>query len=73
MAAQAGLSLTWLETPEDTFSHDEAQLYFVQTDFNLTDIYKLIKYTINLRIKCMIQVYKLHVFHSQPHAYLKLL
>ena len=24
---QAGLSLTWSETPEDTFSHDEAQLY----------------------------------------------
>ena len=24
VAAQAGLSLTWLETPEDTFSHDEA-------------------------------------------------
>ena len=24
---QAGLSLTWSETPEDTFSHDEAQVY----------------------------------------------
>ena len=23
---QASLSLTWSETPEDTFSHDEAQL-----------------------------------------------
>ena len=26
VAAQAGLSLTWSETPEDTFSHDEAHL-----------------------------------------------
>ena len=24
VVAQAGLSLTWSETPEDTFSHDEA-------------------------------------------------
>ena len=23
---QASLSLTWSETPEDTFSHDEAQV-----------------------------------------------
>ena len=28
VAEQAGLSLTWSETPEDTFSHDEAQIYF---------------------------------------------
>ena len=27
VAEQASLSLTWLETPEDTFSHDVAQLY----------------------------------------------
>ena len=26
VAKQAGLSLTWSKTPEDTFSHDEAQL-----------------------------------------------
>ena len=26
-AEQAGLSLTWLQTPEDTFSHEVAQLY----------------------------------------------
>ena len=26
VAEQAGLSLTWSETPKDTFSHDEAQL-----------------------------------------------
>ena len=25
---QAGLSLTWSETPEDTFSHDEADVYY---------------------------------------------
>ena len=25
---QASLSLTWSETPEDTFSHDEAHLIF---------------------------------------------
>ena len=28
IAEQAGLSLTWSETPKDTFSHDEAQLNF---------------------------------------------
>ena len=33
VAAQAGLSLTWSETPEDTFSHDEAHLI----TFFLTD------------------------------------
>ena len=27
VAAQASLSLTWSETPEDTFSHDEAHVY----------------------------------------------
>ena len=26
VAEQASLSLTWSETPEDTFSHDEAQV-----------------------------------------------
>ena len=26
VAEQASLSLTWSETPEDTFSHDEAQM-----------------------------------------------
>ena len=28
LAEQASLSLTWLETPEDTHSHDEAQMHF---------------------------------------------
>ena len=28
---QASLSLTWWETPEDTFSHDEAHLLLGQT------------------------------------------
>ena len=27
VAAQAGLCLAWSGTPEDTFSHDEAQFY----------------------------------------------
>ena len=27
VAEQASLSLTWSETPEDTFSHDGAQVY----------------------------------------------
>ena len=30
VAEQTGLSLTWSETPQDTFSHDEAQLYIVK-------------------------------------------
>ena len=28
VAEQAGLSLSWSETPEDTFSHDEAHLHW---------------------------------------------
>ena len=28
VAEQVSLSLTWSETPEDTFSHDEAHMYF---------------------------------------------
>ena len=28
VAEQAGLSLTWSETPEDTFSHDEAHMFY---------------------------------------------
>ena len=27
VAEQASMSLTWSKTPEDTFSHDEAQLF----------------------------------------------
>ena len=27
VAEQANLSLTWPETPKDTFSHDEAQVF----------------------------------------------
>ena len=30
VAKQASLSLTWSETPEDTFSRDEAQLYWTK-------------------------------------------
>ena len=29
VAEQASLSLTWSETPEDTFSHDEAQIVYI--------------------------------------------
>ena len=29
VAEQASLSLTWSETPEDTFSHDEAQVLYL--------------------------------------------
>ena len=30
VAEQASLSLTWSETPEDTFSYDEAHVYLVR-------------------------------------------
>ena len=30
MAAQVGLCLTWSETPEDTFYHDEAHLFILK-------------------------------------------
>ena len=32
VAEQASLSLTWSETPENTFSHDKAQTYFRPED-----------------------------------------
>ena len=31
VAEQASFSLTWSETPEDTFSHDEADLFWLST------------------------------------------
>ena len=37
VAEQASLSLTWSETPEDTFSHDEAQIVYISYfDFMLS-------------------------------------
>ena len=35
VAAQAGLNMTWSETPEDTFSYDEAQMYIKGTEVDL--------------------------------------
>ena len=35
VAEQAGLSLTWSETPEDTFCHDEAQFLSNTVNNNL--------------------------------------
>ena len=35
VAEEAGLSLTWSETPKDTFSHDEAHMYDVKLDCTL--------------------------------------
>ena len=32
VAEQASLSLTWWECPEDTFSHDEAQIFCLLVD-----------------------------------------
>ena len=32
MAAQAGLCLAWLETPEDTFSYGVARLFYLDVD-----------------------------------------
>ena len=32
VAEQASLSLTWSETPEDTFSHNEAQMQWTSHD-----------------------------------------
>ena len=35
VAEQAGLNLTWLKIPEDTFSRDVAQMMLLQTDLLL--------------------------------------
>ena len=40
VAEQANLSLTWSETPEDMFSHDEAHMYFL--NFSLFFLYILL-------------------------------
>ena len=34
VAEQASLSLTWSETPEDTFSHDEVQIYITNASLS---------------------------------------
>ena len=34
VAEQASLSLTWSETPEDTFSHDEAHIFQIHLYIN---------------------------------------
>ena len=34
IAEQAGLSLTWSETPEDTFSHDRTRMFLWRTGEN---------------------------------------
>ena len=47
VAEQAGLSLTWSETPEDTFSHDEAQLYIVKKKKNEILKVKNVKSSVN--------------------------
>ena len=36
VAEQAGLCLTWSQTPEDRFSHDEAHIYFQWTTYQNT-------------------------------------
>ena len=40
VAEQVSLSLTWSETPEDTFCHDEAHIYFKLTDITINLYYK---------------------------------
>ena len=48
VAAQARLNLTWLETPEDTFSHDGAQLllvHFITTARPLPDELSILSYS----------------------------
>ena len=37
VAAQAGLCLAWSETPEHTFSHGEAHIYFMHLHFKTSD------------------------------------
>ena len=42
VAEQASLSLTWSETPEDTFSHDEVQMFCFQKYWSpLTTLHSL--------------------------------
>ena len=36
VAAQTSLCLTWSETPEDTFSHDEAHIHILLAATNIT-------------------------------------
>ena len=38
VAEQASLSLTWSETPEDTFSRDEAHIFAIQQQYNEVNI-----------------------------------
>ena len=52
VAEQASLSLTWSETPEDTFSHDEAHMYNVNDQYrNLNVLEHIIMYVMSLCFK----------------------
>ena len=54
VAEQASLSLTWSETPEDMFSHDEAQIVLLKYFFTH-------KFQICLTHRT--QVPRLHIFY----------
>ena len=61
VAEQVSLCLAWSETPEDTFSHDEAQVYYIVKTSN-----KQISYFDNhvrhLRILPKIPMYGIEIF-----------
>ena len=50
VAEQANLSLTWLETPEDTFSHDEAHMFYSAQTFIIFIRRVLISHNCSVRI-----------------------
>ena len=53
VAEPASLSLTWSETPEDTFSHDEAHMYLQFYWYSFTNLCMsyIFNYYIALNIK----------------------
>ena len=60
VAEQAGLSLTWSETPEDTFSHEEAQV-LLETFFTKWSTLSCREY---IEIHEVLCVHKLHIFRK---------
>ena len=69
VAEQASLSLTWSETPEDTFSHDEAQLHYAllcATESRKSYAVRFFCNQQNLCYMCLMVVYPLKSMTRTP-------
>ena len=76
MAEQTSLSLTWFETPEDTFSHGVAHLHEFSNEFlgkpERVEANKTCCHSIFLQCQFKILLYKTHFSVIQTITYIKI-